>query len=71
MKPNFEVMTTRELKDYVLTHREDLDAIDALVSRRSPDSEAILFDPPKSVEEVQQQFERYQQLMNDQEQKND
>jgi len=41
MKPNFESITTFELKAYVLSHRDDLDAIDALVNRRSPDSEAF------------------------------
>lgn len=36
---NFE-MSTKELTAYVLKHRNDLDAIAILVSRRSPDEQA-------------------------------
>ena len=43
MKPNFAQMSTKELRAYVLAHREDLEALDMLVSRRSPDSEAIIY----------------------------
>lgn len=59
MKPNFESMTTPELKAYVLSHRDDLDAIDALVNRRSPDSEAKWYKLPTTPEEMEQQFEEF------------
>jgi hypothetical protein len=33
MKPEFNVMTKAELRTYVLTHREDTDAFQALADR--------------------------------------
>jgi hypothetical protein len=48
MKPNFEIITRQELKSYVLTHRDDREVIDLLMSRRSPDSEAVLYDASTS-----------------------
>jgi hypothetical protein len=33
MKPDFNVMTKAELRSYVLAHREDLDAFQALADR--------------------------------------
>lgn len=53
MKPNFETMTRKELKAYVLAHRDDREAFDLLISRRSPDSEAIWYDA--SVSQAQSQ----------------
>lgn len=45
-KPNFKEMSTKELKAYVLSHRDDLEALDTLVSRRNPpDSEATWYGP--------------------------
>lgn len=46
MKPNFEEMSKAELKAYVLTHREDDEAIRVLFSRRNPpDTEATWYPP--------------------------
>ncbi|MHC5676280.1 DUF6887 family protein [Nostoc sp.] len=45
MKPNFAQMSTKELRAYVFAHREDLEALDILVSRRTPDSEATWYGP--------------------------
>ncbi|MBD1844173.1 hypothetical protein H6F89_12340 [Cyanobacteria bacterium FACHB-63] len=67
MKPDFSKMSRQELKEYVLSHREDVEALDALHERRIPDAEAIWFNAPTSVEEVQQQFERFQQMQNQRE----
>ena len=36
MKPNFETMNKAQLRAYVLEHREDLEALRALMSRRDP-----------------------------------
>ncbi|MDJ0675896.1 MAG: hypothetical protein QNJ36_11030 [Calothrix sp. MO_167.B42] len=36
MKPNFETMSKAELRAYVLEHREDWEALRALMSRRNP-----------------------------------
>ena len=44
MKPNFETMTRQQLKSYVLSHRDDKEAFDLLMSRRSPDAEAVWYD---------------------------
>ncbi len=61
MKPNFETMTRQELKSYVLTHRDDLEAFVLLMSRRSPDSEAVWYDasisPDRSKEILQQKIQ--------------
>jgi hypothetical protein len=57
MKPNYDEMTQAELRVYILEHRDDLDAIEAFFARRSPDSEATLFPPPKTEQEWQQQLE--------------
>lgn len=45
MKPNFAEMSTKKLKAYVQAHREDLEALDILVNRRTPDSEATWYGP--------------------------
>lgn len=36
MKPNFEKMSKAQLRTYVLEHREDEEALRALMSRRDP-----------------------------------
>jgi hypothetical protein len=43
MKPNFAQMSTKELRAYVLAHREDIEALEILFSRRTPDSQAIIY----------------------------
>ncbi|MEH2281089.1 MAG: hypothetical protein V7K90_07055 [Nostoc sp.] len=43
MKPNFAEMSIKELRAYVLANREDIEALEILFSRRSPDSEAIIY----------------------------
>ncbi|MBD2609406.1 hypothetical protein H6G81_34185 [Scytonema hofmannii FACHB-248] len=43
MEPNFGQMSTKELRAYVLAHREDVEALEVLFSRRTPDSEAIIY----------------------------
>lgn len=57
MKPDFKTMPRKDLIAYVLAHRDDDEAVETLISRRSPDSEAIWFPPPKTEEEWQQQLE--------------
>lgn len=54
MKPNFEKMTRKELKAYVLAHRDDQEAIDLLMSRRSPDSEAVWYDASLSQAQIKE-----------------
>lgn len=67
MKPDFEKMSKPELRAYVLAHRDDLGALDALYHRRTPDAEAIWFHPPKTQEEEQQQFELFKRLISEKE----
>ncbi|MCC5665396.1 hypothetical protein LC653_16090 [Nostoc sp. CHAB 5784] len=43
MKPNFAQMSTKELRAYVLANREDIEALETLFNRRTPDSEAIIY----------------------------
>jgi hypothetical protein len=52
MKPKFDEMSTKELRAYILAHREDMEALDALVSRRSPDSEATWYPAPLTEETI-------------------
>lgn len=56
MRPKFETMTDAELRAYALAHRDEIESLRVLFSRRSPDSEAILFTPPQSEAEWQQQL---------------
>lgn len=57
MKPDYSKMSWKELRTYCLEHREDLDALQAFFDRRSPDSEAVWFSPPNTLEEWKQQEE--------------
>jgi hypothetical protein len=53
MKPNFDQMSKAELKAYVLSHRDDDEALRALFSRRNPpDSEATWYGPMCTPEGV-------------------
>ncbi|MFN6562730.1 MAG: DUF6887 family protein [Nostoc sp. ChiSLP01] len=45
MRPNFEAMTNKELIAYALAHREDVEPLRVLYSRRTPDSEATWYGP--------------------------
>lgn len=55
MKPNYDAMSWAELKAYILAHRDDLEALDAMYARRSPDAEATWFSPPQDLQEWEQQ----------------
>ena len=53
MKPNFEEMSQAELKTYVLSHRDDDEAIRVFFGRRNPpDSEATWYGPMCTPEGV-------------------
>ncbi|MCL1468577.1 DUF6887 family protein [Argonema galeatum] len=68
MKPNFEAMTNAELKAYALAHRggdDDLEALRVLFSRRKPDAETIIFHPPKTKEEEEEQFELFKRIVDE------
>jgi hypothetical protein len=63
MKPNYDVMSWSELRAYILAHRDDVDALDAMYARRSPDSEATWFSPPQDWQEWEQQMEVLKPLL--------
>jgi hypothetical protein len=63
MQPNFEAMTNEELRAYALAHRDEVEPLRVLYKRRTPDSEAIWFHLPKTIEEEQQQFELFKQIV--------
>jgi hypothetical protein len=50
MKPNFDQMSRSELKAYVRRHPNDWEALNILVSRRTPDSEATWYAPMVTAE---------------------
>jgi len=52
MQPNFEEMTNAELRAYALAHRDDIEPLRVLYSRRSPDSEATWYGPMCTPEGV-------------------
>ncbi len=63
MKPDYSKMSWRELRTYCLEHRDDLDALEAFFDRRSPDSEATWYHPPKTLEEWKQQEEELRPIL--------
>jgi hypothetical protein len=50
-KPDFSQMSRQELKAYILTHREDDDAIEALIRMGNPNSTVYPF--PQTAEDLQ------------------
>ncbi len=52
MRPNFEEMTNAELRAYALAHRDDIEPLRVLYTRRSPDSEATWYGPVYTPEGV-------------------
>ena len=64
MKPDFKTIPRKELIAYVLAHREDEEAFDALINRRSPDSEATWYNFPYTEEGQQQMEEVFRRKIN-------
>lgn len=52
MKPNFDNMTRQELRDYILQHREDDEAIEALINKGNPNTPAYKF--PQTDEDLRE-----------------
>lgn len=48
-KPDFSKMTRQELRDYVLAHREDDDAIEALIKEEIPAVQPIHSHKPTRI----------------------
>ena len=64
MKPDFKTMPRKELIAYVLAHRGDEEAIETLIDRRSPDSEATWYKFPETEEGLQQMAEIFRRKTN-------
>jgi len=52
MPPKFEEMTNAQLRAYALAHREEIEPLRVLFSRRTPDSEATWYGPLVTPEGV-------------------
>lgn len=61
MKPEFQQMTRQELRAYVLAHRDDDDAIEALIKRGNPDSPVYPF--PQTDEDLREMAAILQQKL--------
>jgi hypothetical protein len=55
MKPDFTQMTHQALRVYILAHRDDDEAIEALIERRNPNSPRYRF--PQSDEDLREMEE--------------
>ena len=67
MQPNFETMSTSELKEYALTHRDEVEPLRELYRRRTPDKDATWFKLPRTQEESQEQFELFKKIVDEKE----
>lgn len=61
MKPDFSKMTRQELRNYILTHREDDDAIESLINRGNPHSPKYPF--PKTEDDFREMEEILKQKL--------
>lgn len=64
-KPNFQVMTKKQLRVYVLAHRDDQDAFYALTDCLSAQPGRILHPPLKSPEDMENYPDIIQKIQND------
>ena len=55
-KPEYQLMTRAELKQYVLNHRDDDEALNELVSRRA--SNTVTYPADLPIEEVRKLVEK-------------
>ena len=56
-KPDFSKMSRQELRAYVLAHREDDDAIEALIKRENPHS------PKYPFPQTEQDFSEMEEIL--------
>jgi hypothetical protein len=52
MKPNFKEMPRKDLREYILKHREDDEAIAALIKRSNTESQKFPF--PKTDDDLKE-----------------
>jgi hypothetical protein len=61
MKSDFSKMTRQELRNYILTHREDDDAIESLINRGNPHS--LKYPFPKTEDDFREMEEILKQKL--------
>jgi hypothetical protein len=61
-KPNFDSMTRQEIREYILQHREDDDAIEALIGKGNPNSPTYKF--PQTDEDLREMEAILKQKLN-------
>jgi hypothetical protein len=64
MHPNFEKMTTAELKAYALAHRDEIEPLREIYRRRTPDAEAVWYRLPENQED-EEQLQQFQQILSE------
>jgi hypothetical protein len=52
MKPNFNDMSVKELRAYVLTHRDDDEAFYAYIDKAKAEGKWVTMPPLKSMEDL-------------------
>jgi hypothetical protein len=62
MKPNFDTMTRQELRNYILQHREDDNAVEALINRGNPNNPIYRF--PQTDEDLREMEAILKQKLN-------
>ena len=62
-KIDFDKMTRKELRSYILTHREDDEAIEALIDRGSPHS--TTYPCPRTEEDLTEMREILKRKLDD------
>lgn len=65
MKPNFKEMSRKELRAYVLSHRDDDEAFYAFVDKVNEDPNRVKHPPLKSIEDLQNYPEFLEKLRKD------
>jgi hypothetical protein len=59
MKPDFQAMTTKELKAYLLDHRDDTEAFHALMDKIRAEPNPIWYKP-EDTDRFSEIYEAYQ-----------
>ena len=65
MKPNLQTMNRKELKAYVLAHREDEEALQAYISKSREEGNWVKMPPLKSVDDLDNYPEFIQKISQD------
>lgn len=65
MKPNFEAMSKKELRTYLLQHREDSEVVSAYIEKLRTESDWAVFPALTSVEDLDNIPEFFNKLRQD------